>query len=160
MATTKPRITVTLSDRQYAAIKAISDNSGQSMSAFLGELLEQSLPVLERMGETFRKIKSAQDEHRARIASELDLAQSAVEPIVAQALGQFDLFCKRVESASGVEPGLTDAPRGALAVPAALLADPRPVITGVRSPVAIKDESPKTRTSSGSRAKRRTGVSP
>lgn len=156
MATTKPRITVTLSDRQYAAIKGISDNSGQSMSAFLGELLEQSLPVLERMGETFRKIKSAQDEHRARIASELDLAQSAVEPIVAQALGQFDLFCARVESASGLEPG-----DGRMRPPTASpLSDPRPVITGVRSPVAIKDESPKTRTSSGSRAKRRTGVTP
>lgn len=160
MATTKPRITITLSDRQYAAIKAISDNSGQSMSAFLGALLEQSLPVLERMGETFRKIKAAQDDHRARIVSELDLAQSAVEPIVAQALGQFDLFCSRVESASLGAPGLTDAPSGALAATVAPPSDPRPVITGVRSPVTIKDELPKTRTSSRSRAVRRAGVTP
>lgn len=151
MATTKSRITVTLSDRQYAAIKTISDNSGQSMSAFLGELLEQSLPVLERMGATFRKIKSAQDEHRARIASELDHAQTAMEPIVAQAIGQFDLFFTRIEAEAA-------APKVAAA--AATPLDPRPVITGVRFPVAIKDESPKTRTRSGSRAKRRTGVTP
>jgi uncharacterized protein (DUF1778 family) len=128
MATTKPRITITLNERQHAVLRSISENSGQSMSAFVHELLEQSLPVLERMAETFRKIKGAQDEQRRRIVQELDDAQTAVEPVLNQVLGQFDLFMGKVERAAGVG----DAERSSAPQPQAL--DPRPVITGVRSP--------------------------
>lgn len=121
MATSKPRITVTLSPRQYEVIRSISQNSGQSMSAFVSELLEQSLPVLERMAETFRKIKTAQDEQKRRIVIELDQAQSEVEPVLAQVIGQFDLFMSRIESASGV--GGVDAKHP----PARPIAQPTPV---------------------------------
>lgn len=152
MATTKPRITITLNERQHAVLRSISENSGQSMSSFVHELLEQSLPVLERMAETFRKIKGAQDEHRRRIVAELDEAQGAVEPIVAQAIGQFDLFCSKVETAA--------TGGSAVAVPPPPRPDPRPVITGVRSPATAKAKTPKTRTGSGSPTKRRTGGSP
>lgn len=110
MATTKPRITVTLSHRQHDVLKSISDNSGQSMSTFVSELLEQSLPVLERMAETFRKIKAAQDEQKKRIVEELDQAQAEVEPVLDQVLGQFDLFMTKIEGAAGA--ALTDAATG------------------------------------------------
>lgn len=129
MATLKPRITITLTERQHAVLRSISENSGQSMSTFVCELLEQSLPVLERMAETFRKIKTAQDEQRLRIVRELDDAQSAVEPVLMQALGQFDLFMGKVEAAVGVGGVAAQQPP---ARPAAAT-DPRPVITGVRS---------------------------
>lgn len=102
MPTTKPRITVTLTQRQHDVLTAISSNSGQSMSAFVSEMLEQALPVLERMAESFRKIKAAQVEQKQRIAQELDQAQSAVEPVLAQVLGQFDLFMGKIERAAGV----------------------------------------------------------
>lgn len=101
MPTMKPRITITLSNRQHDVLRSISENSGQSMSAFVHEMLEQSLPVLERMAESFRKIKAAQDEQKKRIADDLDQAQAAVEPILAQVLGQFDLFMSRIEGAAG-----------------------------------------------------------
>ena len=101
MATSKPRITITLNHRQYEVLKAISDCSNQPMSAFISELLEESLPVLERMAESFRKIKAAQAEQKKRIADELEQAQAGVEPILEQVLGQFDLFMSRVETAAG-----------------------------------------------------------
>lgn len=104
MATTKPRITVTLTQRQYDVMRVISECGGQPMSSFIGELLEQSLPVLERMAETFRKIKAAQDEQKKRIVEELDQAQAEVEPVLEQVLDQFDLFCNRIESAAGAAP--------------------------------------------------------
>lgn len=107
MATMKPRITVTLSQRQHDVLRSISDNSGQSMSTFVNELLEQSLPVLERMAETFRKIKAAQDEQKKRIVEELDQAQAEVEPVLDQVLGQFDLFMTKIEQAAGA--ATTDA---------------------------------------------------
>lgn len=101
MATTKPRITVTLTQRQHAVLRAISDCGGQPMSAFIGELLEQALPVLERIAESFRKIKAAQDEQKKRIVEELDQAQAEVEPVLEQVLGQFDLFMMKIEQAAG-----------------------------------------------------------
>lgn len=55
---TKKRISLTLTERQYAALKTISDNSEQSMSGFVTEMIEKSLPMIERMGETLRKIRN------------------------------------------------------------------------------------------------------
>ena len=81
MATTKPRITVTLTQRQHDVLRVISDCGGQPMSAFISDMLEQALPVLERMAESFRKIKAAQDEQKKRIVEELDQAQAEVEPV-------------------------------------------------------------------------------
>jgi len=106
MATTKPRITVTLTKRQHEVLKVISDCGGQPMSAFISEMLEMSLPTLERMAATFQKIKRAQDGQRAQIVEALDEAQSVLEPIALGVVGQFDLFLGKVETAAGV-PGDT-----------------------------------------------------
>lgn len=101
MATTKPRITVTLTTRQHEVLKSISEWSGQPMSGFLNELIDLSLPTMERMAATFQKIKMAQDAQRQKIIAELDVAQSAMEPIVQSMTGQFDLFMAKVEEAVG-----------------------------------------------------------
>ena len=113
MATTKPRITVTLTQRQHDVLRVISDCGGQPMSAFISDMLEQALPVLERMAESFRKIKAAQDEQKKRIVEELEQAQAEVEPVLEQVLGQFDLFMAKIEQAAGA------APAGSEATPAA-----------------------------------------
>ncbi len=114
MATSKPRITVTLSERQHQVLKIISDCGGQSMSSLLGELIEVSLPTFERMANTFQKLSQVKTAERAKMLQAMDEAQSALEPIANAAVDQFDLFLGRIEEASGV---LTDAPRGALAAP-------------------------------------------
>lgn len=118
MATTKPRITVTLTQRQHEVLRSISECGGQPMSAFISELLEQTLPVLERMAESFRKIKSAQDEQKKRIIADLDQAHSEVEPVLDQVLGQFDLFMTRIEAAAGAsDDGKRSAAADAPAAP-------------------------------------------
>lgn len=104
MATTKPRITVTLSQRQYDVLKVISDCGGNPMSAFITEMLEVSLPTLERMAATFQQIKIAQDKQKTKFAEVLNDAQVALEPIAMSALDQFDLFLGRVEEAAA--PGV------------------------------------------------------
>ena len=100
MATTKPRITITLNDKSYAVLKAISECSGQPMSTFVTEMLDSARPTLERMATTFQKIKRAQDAERARFLENMDEAQAAIEPVVMQTLGQFDLFLGRIEQAA------------------------------------------------------------
>lgn len=99
MATSKPRITVTLTKRQHEVFQSLSASSGQSMSSLIGEIIEVSMPTFERMAATFQKIKASQDLERARIADALGEAQSALEPIALAAVGQFDLFLGRIESA-------------------------------------------------------------
>jgi predicted DNA-binding protein len=84
MATSKPRITVSLTERQHEVLRSISETSGKPISTFVSELLEMSLPTLERMATAFHKIKQAQEVERKWIVSELDKAQAAIEPVVQQ----------------------------------------------------------------------------
>lgn len=106
MATTKPRITITLSDRQHQLLKAISEASGQSMSSSVVELLESAEPVLERLAATFQAMKSVKNQERARIAKTLDDAQTAFEPLALAAVDQLDMFLGKLESQSGVQEGM------------------------------------------------------
>lgn len=112
MTTKNPRITITLSPHHHKVLQSISTTTGQPMSAFVVDMLESAMPTIERMAVTFQKIKSAQDETRSRYLETIDEAQSAIEPVVMQALGQFDLFLGQVEAAAG---GLADATQGATA---------------------------------------------
>jgi formiminotetrahydrofolate cyclodeaminase len=92
MATTKPRITITLTKRQHEVLTAISAMGGGSMSAFVGEVLESALPTLERIAATFQKVKEAKDAERGRFIASMDRSQAAIESIVMESIGQFDLF--------------------------------------------------------------------
>lgn len=100
MATTKPRITVTLTERQHEVLKTISDCGGHSMSGIISELLEVSLPTFERMANTFKKMRNAQKVEQAKMIEVMDDAQSVLEPIALEAINQFDLFCDRLEAAA------------------------------------------------------------
>ncbi len=79
MATTKPRITITITHRQHELLKAISEATGASMSANVSELLETCEPVLERIANTMQKLQSINAQRKASVAAALDEAQSALE---------------------------------------------------------------------------------
>lgn len=112
MATTKPRITITISDRQHQLLKSISDTTGQSMSAFVVELLETSEPVLERLAATFQAMKTVKDKERVRIVQTLDDAQSAFEPLAMAAVDQLDMFLGKIEEEAGVPEGMRSSRTG------------------------------------------------
>ena len=145
MATTKPRITITLNDKSYAVLKAISECSGQPMSTFVTEMLDSARPTLERMAATFQAIKGAQDTERGRFLASLDRAQAALEPAVMEAVGQFDLFLATVESA------VTDGGHPEGEAPAAT-ANPRPVTRGSTPLLRKKPAASKPALKASSRA--------
>ena len=125
MATTKPRITITLNDKSYAVLKAISECSGQPMSTFVTEMLDSARPTLERMAATFQKIKRAQDAERARFLESVDDAQAALEPVVMETLGQFDLFMGKIDRAvDGMGAGSTCEAGAPAPIPSASAASP------------------------------------
>lgn len=98
MATTKPRITITLEQRQYDVIKSISDSTGQAMSGVITELLESSMPVFERMAVTFQMLAKAKDLQRSNMLKTQEEVQAAFEPLMIEAMGQFDMFLGQIEN--------------------------------------------------------------
>jgi uncharacterized protein (DUF1778 family) len=116
MATTKPRITITLTTRQHEVLKSIGAASGQSMSGFVVDILEMALPTLERLAATLQHVRRAHDQDVQRIRDQLEEAQSAFEPIALAAVGQADLFLGRIGAAFG-DGGLPAAPKAAVPPP-------------------------------------------
>lgn len=105
MATNKPRITVTLTSSQHRILKALSGYTGQSMSAYVSEMLAVSEPTLERMAATFQRIKQASDLRKQEIIAQLEEAQAVFEPLAMAAVEQSDLFLARLdEAATGAPP--------------------------------------------------------
>jgi hypothetical protein len=82
MPAVNPRITITLKPQTHAALQRMSALAGNSMSAIVGELLEQSQPVFDRMVrllEAAAKIKDSAQDEKDRIAKSLEDAQQNLE---------------------------------------------------------------------------------
>lgn len=145
MATTKPRITITLNRRCYDILKSISDCSGKPMSGFVSEMMESASPTLERMAATFQKIKTAQDVERSRFLETIDEAQAAIEPVVMETLGQFDLFLGKIDAAADA---VTGADGGRVGTAAAAAESP-PTNRGV---TPSREKQPKASSTKASKA--------
>lgn len=92
------------------------------MSSLLGELIEAALPTLERMSNTFQKLRHAHTLERAKMIEAMDEAQAVLEPIAYAAVDQFDLFLGKIEQAvEGVPDGCGAPP----ATPATAQPHPR-----------------------------------
>lgn len=142
MATSKPRITVTLTHRQHEILTVISKCSGQAMSAILGEFLEMAVPTLERMAATFQQLKASQNIDKGKVIKALDDAQSALEPIAMAATGQFDLFIGRIDNAIGMADAGIDAARR---LPSAAMPEAAPSPPTNRGDTPVDKKGPRTR---------------
>ena len=81
MATTKPRITVTLDEGVYATLKGLSDLQGVSMSSIVSELLRTVDPVQRKVLQAMRHALALQGSARADFAAQLDRASDEAEAI-------------------------------------------------------------------------------
>lgn len=141
MATTKPRITITLTERQHAILRSLSKSSGQSMSAYVVEFLELALPTLERMAATMQAVAQARESDIQRVRDQLDEAQRVFEPLAMAVVAQSDMFLGKVEAAA------TGGGRSPADVGAAGSASPR-TNRGV-TPTPAKPLKPKPGAASG-----------
>lgn len=94
-----PRITITISDRQHELLQALSKFSGKPMSTAVSELLESTIPVMERMATVFQAIYEQRQKENERIKKNLSEAHDALEPMAMQMLDQFDMFMGKVAGA-------------------------------------------------------------
>lgn len=90
MTTTNPRLTVTLTPAVAAVLRELSKVGGQSQSAIVGELLQVSVPIFERVVLALRAAETVQAGAKAEIAAGLERAQAKLESQMALVLNQFD----------------------------------------------------------------------
>jgi hypothetical protein len=90
MPTKNPRITITLTPAVAAVLREMSKLAGNSQSAIVGELLETSLPVFERVVQVMKAAVTIQEGAKAEIASGLERAQVKLEDQMGLMLGDMD----------------------------------------------------------------------
>lgn len=66
MATTKPRLSVTLTPESRAALERFSEASGIASSQFITSIVHDAIPVIDAMTESFR-IARSQPERAAEL---------------------------------------------------------------------------------------------
>lgn len=102
MPTQNPRISITLTPACAAVLRELSLLAGNSQSAIVGELLETSLPVFERVVSALRAASTIQQSAKTEIAAGLDRAQAKLE-------GQMGLLVDDMDGA--LRPLLAEAER-------------------------------------------------
>lgn len=90
MPTLNPRVTVTLTPAVSAVLRQLAELGGQSQSSIVGELLETSLPVFERVVAALRAASTIQAGAKAEIASGLERAQAKLESQMGLLLVEMD----------------------------------------------------------------------
>lgn len=85
MATTKPRITITLEDDVYETVKGMAEAQGCSMSAVVSELLTAVNPAQKRILRAVQSAAALTERERAKTVAGLERAEQqitmALEPL-------------------------------------------------------------------------------
>lgn len=72
MATSRPRITITLTERQYEVLRSIRDVGGQPMSQIVSDLLELFMPCFQNTADAYLHLKQVRDLQRDSIRKIFD----------------------------------------------------------------------------------------
>jgi hypothetical protein len=98
MATTKPRITISLEEQDYAVLKRLYTLNGVPMSRTVSELVAMLTPVLGRMADNLEAVAKADEETRSRIAESLEKHFFSVNKIYGEAVKSLDCFSEELDS--------------------------------------------------------------
>lgn len=97
MPTKKARVYVTLPDELHEKLQAVKSVTGQPTSALIVELLEATVPTLEKMITVFGAARDAVGQDRAKIVEALNKASDEVLPVAVEVFAGFDSFCEEME---------------------------------------------------------------
>lgn len=92
MATSKPRITITLEPRTYEVLSRMSKAGNESMSQIVTGLVDLAVPSLERVVAVIERAATASDEVKDGMRAALDRADRAIIPQLIDAAQQGDMF--------------------------------------------------------------------
>lgn len=91
MPTVNPRITITLTPAVSTVLKEMSRLTGNSQSAFVGELLEHSCSIFERMVQVLKAAERVKTQVNEDIVSSLEGVQLRLEKQLGNDLSDFGL---------------------------------------------------------------------
>jgi hypothetical protein len=104
MPAKNPRLTITLQPSLAAQLRKLSELTGNSQSSIIGDLLEGTGPVFDRMIQILEAAKQAKDSIRGKLAGDLEQAQNKMEDglgLAMEGLTQFfDLDAEKSKAAS------------------------------------------------------------
>jgi len=128
MPTKNPRLTITLNPLLAAQLRRLSELTGNSQGAIIGELLEGSTEVFDKIIKTLEAAKHATASMRGQLAADMQAAQARMEEAIGFSTEAFDtaslpLFQEEVIARRGARRA------GARSAPA-------PTGAGRRSPAA------------------------
>lgn len=92
MPTQNPRLTVTLKPSTYAQIKEVSRITGNSQSALIAEILENSEPIFERLIQVLLAAETAKQQVCDQVVADMEAAQGRIENQLGLALETLDGF--------------------------------------------------------------------
>ena len=98
MATTKPRITISLEEQDYAVLKRFYTLNGVPMSRIVSELVAMLTPVLGRMADNLEAVAKADEQTRSRIAESLEKHFLSANKIYGEAVKSLDCLSEELES--------------------------------------------------------------
>ena len=92
MTAKNPRLSVTLKPSLAAQLRRLSELTGNSQSAIIGDLLDGSGPVFDRLIQVLEAAKTAKESMKGKIAGDLEQAQGKMEDALGIAMESFDQF--------------------------------------------------------------------
>ena len=113
MATKNPRITITVEPSLHAQLRRLSELTGNSQSALVGELLDGAGPTLERVIKVLEIAQTAKDSIKGKLAAEMDAAQAKVEAQLGLALDAYeDMATPLLDIAEAIDRRSRRRPQG------------------------------------------------
>lgn len=103
MATTKPRVTVTLEQSDYDLLAEFAQQQGCSMSAVLADVWQEAGPTIARVVKLIKEAKAAQGQVGERIREMAIDAEIEIMPLAREAISQLDIFEEEVRKAISAE---------------------------------------------------------
>lgn len=120
MPTAKPRITITLTDKQHAVLSSLAGLQKVSMSSIVVDLLETTIPVLERLSGILSNAASAPQDLLDELRRTAQSAENEVSGMAPHVLGLLDEMRELTEGTgegSGDGARLRDTSMDTLQVP-------------------------------------------
>lgn len=104
MPTAKPRITITLTDQQHSILSTLAGLQKVSMSSIVVDLLDTTLPVLQRLTSILSNAATAPQDLLDELRRTAESAENEVSGIAPHVLGLLDEM-EQLSSAPAAVPG-------------------------------------------------------
>ena len=110
MPTLKPRITITLTDEQHATLQALAQLQGVSMSSIVVDLVDTTLPVLQRLVSVLQNASQAPKAVLDGLSASLSEALGDAKGHGDAVMGQLDLLVRLSEGGGAGASALAGVP--------------------------------------------------